>query len=115
MEFLRSFLRRHFAGKPVVASRNGACFLGLRVLKPAILFYQREPRGTCTNHSDVCYLSQHFFIFILQIKTVDLSNSADCLSKFKSSKWLGLLLFAGIVGGTVLKESSNSKNEERKA
>ena len=62
-----------------------------------------------------CLLSDTTFIFILQIKTVDLSNSADCLSKFKSSKWLGLLLFAGIVGGTVLKESSNSENEERKA
>ena len=29
MEFLRSFLRRHFAGKPVVASRNVGCFLRL--------------------------------------------------------------------------------------
>ena len=27
MEFLRLFLRRHFAGKPVVASRNVGCFL----------------------------------------------------------------------------------------
>ena len=29
MEFLYSFLRRHFAGKPVVASRNVGCFLRL--------------------------------------------------------------------------------------
>ena len=29
MEFLCSFLRRHFAGKPVVASRNVGCFLRL--------------------------------------------------------------------------------------
>ena len=29
MEFLRSFLRRHFAGKPVVASPNVSCFLRL--------------------------------------------------------------------------------------
>ena len=29
MQFLRSFLRRHFAGKPVVASRNVNCFLRL--------------------------------------------------------------------------------------
>ena len=29
MEFLRSFLRRHLAGKPVVASRNVGCFLRL--------------------------------------------------------------------------------------
>ena len=34
MEFLRSFLRRHFAGKPVVASRNVGCFL--RLLKLAV-------------------------------------------------------------------------------
>ena len=27
MEFLRSFFRRHFAGKPVVRLRNVACFL----------------------------------------------------------------------------------------
>ena len=29
MEFLRSFLRRHFAGKPVVASKSVGCFLRL--------------------------------------------------------------------------------------
>ena len=29
MEFLRSFLRRHLAGKPVVASPNISCFLRL--------------------------------------------------------------------------------------
>ena len=29
MEFLRSFLRRHLAGKPVVASPNVSCFLRL--------------------------------------------------------------------------------------
>ena len=29
MEFLRSFLRRHLAGKPVVASPNVGCFLRL--------------------------------------------------------------------------------------
>ena len=33
MEFLRSFLRRCFAGKPVVTSRNVDCFLGLAVLQ----------------------------------------------------------------------------------
>ena len=30
MEFLRSFLRRHFTGKPVLASRSVGCFLKLR-------------------------------------------------------------------------------------
>ena len=32
MEFLRSFLRRHFEGKPSVASRNFGCFLTLGFL-----------------------------------------------------------------------------------
>ena len=31
-EFLRSFLRRHLAGKPVVASRNVDCFLRLQTI-----------------------------------------------------------------------------------
>ena len=31
MEFLRSFLRRCFAGKPLVASRDVVCFLRLAV------------------------------------------------------------------------------------
>ena len=31
MEFLRSFLRRHLAGKPVVASPNVSCFLRLEI------------------------------------------------------------------------------------
>ena len=30
MEFLQSFLRRHFAGESVVVSRNVGCFLRLR-------------------------------------------------------------------------------------
>jgi len=30
MEYLRSFLRRHFAGKPLVASPNVGCFLKLQ-------------------------------------------------------------------------------------
>ena len=30
MEFLHSFLRRHFAEKPLVTSRNVGCFLGLQ-------------------------------------------------------------------------------------
>ena len=33
MEFLRSFLRRHFAGKPVVALWNFGCFLRLTVFR----------------------------------------------------------------------------------
>ena len=34
MEFLRSFLRRHFAGESVVALRNVGCFLRLPLAWP---------------------------------------------------------------------------------
>ena len=40
MEFLRSFLRRHFAGKPFVASRKVGCFL--RLICSPIGFFQPE-------------------------------------------------------------------------
>ena len=38
MEFLRSFLRRHFAGKPVVSSRNVLSFLRLFFLLVLVYF-----------------------------------------------------------------------------
>lgn len=36
-----------------------------------------------------------------QIRSVDLSNGADCMAKFVSNKWVGALLFAGTVAGRV--------------
>ncbi|EDO49608.1 predicted protein, partial [Nematostella vectensis] len=39
-----------------------------------------------------------------QIKTVNLSNTEDCFEKFKSNKWLGLLILTGIIGGGLLKD-----------
>ena len=50
MEFLRSFLRRHLAGKPVVASPNVACFrrlgahqLLLEMHAPFTTFHKDSP------------------------------------------------------------------------
>ena len=40
MEFLQSFLRHHFAEKPVIASRNGDCFLRLIILLPSKFLIQ---------------------------------------------------------------------------
>ncbi len=34
-----------------------------------------------------------------QIRTVDLDSPGDCLAKFKSNRWTGWLLLAGIVAG----------------
>lgn len=53
-----------------------------------------------------------FVKIFFQIKTVNLSNSADCLSKFKSNKWLGLILFAGVVAGTIVKKTTEKEETE---
>ncbi|XP_046852877.1 4-hydroxybenzoate polyprenyltransferase, mitochondrial-like [Xenia sp. Carnegie-2017] len=38
-----------------------------------------------------------------QVASVDLSDAKDCLSKFKSNKWLGILLWISILTGTLVK------------
>ena len=43
MKFLRSFLRRHLAGKPVVALPNVGCFLRLKNLQ----FFKSGKIGSC--------------------------------------------------------------------
>ena len=43
MEFLRSFLRSHFAGKPPMASQNAGCFL--RISSIMSLFLQNSKRN----------------------------------------------------------------------
>ena len=47
MELLRSYLRRHFAGKPPVESRNVGCFFRL---KPHRLFLQPPPQVLRFSH-----------------------------------------------------------------
>ena len=37
-----------------------------------------------------------------QILTVDLDDPADCLAKFRSNRWIGWILLAGILGGNWL-------------
>ena len=50
MEFLRSFLRRHFAEKPEVASRNVGCFSGYSYLLIYLLYFSfvRSPEQSPT-------------------------------------------------------------------
>ena len=45
MEFLRSFLRHHLAGKPVVASPNVDCFL--RLSSSIIIFSHVHSNASC--------------------------------------------------------------------
>ena len=47
-EFLGSFLKRHFAGKPPVASRIIACFLTLHILKFCLLTVGRPTSNGVT-------------------------------------------------------------------
>ena len=49
-------------------------------------------------------------VFCFQISQVDLSSPKDCLSKFKSNKWLGIILFLAIVASTWMKTGA-TKNE----
>ena len=48
MEFLRSFHRRHLAGKPVVASPNVGCFLRLAQLKTRVTQFKRTAKPSST-------------------------------------------------------------------
>ncbi|CAB3403594.1 unnamed protein product [Caenorhabditis bovis] len=47
-----------------------------------------------------------------QIGTVDINNGTDCWKKFKSNSWMGVILFAGIVASTLLKEETEGKKPE---
>lgn len=39
-----------------------------------------------------------------QVRTVDINNPGDCGEKFRANRHIGLLLFLGIIGGTLLKK-----------
>ena len=62
MEFLRSFLRRHLAGKPVVASPNVGYFLRLLL----ILNYRKYQKQSPSNFPLVRNLSYGKWFFYLQ-------------------------------------------------
>ena len=53
MEFLRSFLRRHFAGKPVVESQNVRCLHRLR-FQLLCFFVPLKRRANGSNNSQHC-------------------------------------------------------------
>ena len=45
---------------------------------------------------------------VWQIGTIDLSKPKDCLSKFKSNKWLGIVLWMSIIMGTLWNSEQKS-------
>ena len=65
MEFLRSFLRRDLAGKPVVASPNVGCFLRLPQTRKLELHTEQIVPCESTaeeNSFFCCFKSNHWFI-----------------------------------------------------
>ncbi|ETN79613.1 hypothetical protein NECAME_09730 [Necator americanus] len=42
-----------------------------------------------------------------QVGTVKINDGNDCWKKFKSNQWFGVILFTGIVIGTLMKERRN--------
>ena len=53
------------------------------------------------------------YLLLFQLSTVNLDNPDDCFAKFKSNSWLGVVMFTGIVAGTLLKEDNTEiKSDE---
>ena len=46
---------------------------------------------------------------------MDLENPDDCFAKFKSNSRLGLVMFLGIVAGTLLKKPTNKEEPTEEA
>lgn len=43
-----------------------------------------------------------------QIATVNFENNADCMRKFLSNKWFGLIIFVGILVGNFFKRKEKN-------
>jgi 4-hydroxybenzoate polyprenyltransferase len=65
---------------------------------------------------DTFYFSVVYFFksFCFQLYTLNINNPMDCSIKFVSNQRVGLLLFGGIVVGTLFKSKENSSEESRK-
>ena len=91
MEFLRSFLRRHLAGKPVVASPNVGCFLRLQASSKSDFHFT-----ICSLHElhvqwPICKI---FFYIKSTFKEVSGMSEANT-SNFNSGQNICSLLFEG--------------------
>ena len=98
MEFLQSFPRRHFAGKPVVASRNVGCFLRQEwwSMSGSVIDSQTTDNARKTISFKLrSYLGLPYLLFVLLIKvfssfclTYEVSDSASS----SSTQWTYALL-----------------------
>ncbi|KAK3699886.1 hypothetical protein QZH41_016545, partial [Actinostola sp. cb2023] len=76
----------------------GASSLGLVVTYPLMKRVTYWPQ---------VFLVQCLCYFLLQILRVDVNDPNDCLRKFKSNKWLGLLIFGTAMMGILYKENDD--------
>lgn len=62
---------------------------------------------------DLMLFLEKYMCPLFQLSTVNLDNPDDCFAKFRSNSWLGVVMFLGIVTGTLLKEDKKdeTKNE----
>ena len=76
MKFRHSFLRRHLAGKPVVASPNVGCFLRLAQLNTRVTQFKRTTKPSSTQFKsktitfrpavELIALAKNFFLCVFQ-------------------------------------------------
>ena len=67
IEFLRSKLWRHFAWKPELTSRNGGCFLGLRLTVCCFHYFQFDSKGRNFLHSAIQNVDVETVLFLIGV------------------------------------------------
>ena len=114
MDFLCSFLRRHLAGKPVIASPNVGCFLGLFSLVYICCLLHIYA------YSSECYLQRHCNRSqTLGLRSVHLTNSHLRICDLESYETTNLETqnYAESVcenHGEIVKQLIGSENMEKK-
>jgi len=93
----------------LVGVKSSALALGHNT-QPALLLFSTVFIGLVAVAGALAGLNWLFFLWLVlpfghllwQVVTVDINDSNDCLTKFKSNRWMGALLFVAIIIGRVL-------------
>lgn len=90
----------------IVGVKSAALALGEHTRAAVAVFYAIMIALTATAgalaglgwpfHVGLAAVAAHF---TWQVATVDINDQPDCLTKFRSNRWMGWLLFAGIIAG----------------
>lgn len=90
----------------IVGVKSAALALGERT-RPAVAVFYTIMTALLAAAGTLAGLGWPFYIGLAavaghlfwQVATVDIDDQPDCLTKFRSNRWLGWLLFAGIIAG----------------